>query len=71
MDIHNRIHRKLSEPKTLNEAFQLSQTTSPEEKYFNALTLLEQWNSEYARTHATETPHIAAIHAIKLEIDLQ
>jgi hypothetical protein len=71
MDIHNRIHRKLSEPKTLNEAFQLSQTISPEEKYFNALTLLEQWNSEYARTHATDTPHIAAIHAIKLEIDLE
>ncbi len=59
MDIHNRVHRKLSEPKTLNEAFQLSQTISPEERYFNALTLLEQWNSEYARTHTPDAPHIA------------
>ena len=68
-DIYDRTHRKLTEPKSLQEIYTMSQTVSPEERYNNAILLLEQWNSEYAKSK--NMPHTTQIHAIKLQMDLE
>jgi hypothetical protein len=46
-DIYNREHKKLSEPKSMQEYFDIAKEVSEEERYNNALTLLQQWNRNY------------------------
>ena len=70
-DIHDRTHKKLQEPKlSLEQAFQQSLQITPEERYNSAITMLEQWNSEYARKASKENRNYSAILAAKMEIDV-
>ena len=41
-DIYDRTQRKLMEPKTLQSVFDLTKNHTPEEKYNNAISLLEK-----------------------------
>ncbi|RPH76321.1 MAG: hypothetical protein EHM77_09320, partial [Planctomycetaceae bacterium] len=70
-DIYDRAQKKLMEPKSLQEAFHLSQQMTPEEKYNSATTMLEQWNSKYATMHSKDTPHVAPVHAVKLVMNME
>jgi hypothetical protein len=46
-DLGDRAHKKLMGPKTVQELYNLSKTVSPEEKYYSAIRLLDQWNDKY------------------------
>ena len=46
-DPYNRTHRKLMEPKSVQTWYDLTKDTSSEERFNNAITLLEQWNKDY------------------------
>ena len=70
-DLFDRSQRKLTEPKSLQEAFDLSQQHTPEEKYFAAISLLEQWNSKYARENSSCQPNQMSVHTAKLTVDLE
>jgi dUTPase len=71
-DIYDRSHKRLMEPKNITQMMQLYQKETPEERYHNAISLLEQWNSEYARKHKSDPPsHVARINTTKLTIDLE
>ncbi len=39
--------RKLMEPKSVQTWYDLTKDTSSEERFNNAITLLEQWNKDY------------------------
>jgi len=70
-DLHDRTHRKLAEPKSLQDVYNLSQTITPEQKYYAAITLLEQWHSKYARENAPVTANITSLFAAKTAVDLE
>jgi len=69
-DIYNRTHRKLNEPKTLQQAYDITKKITPEQKYYSALNLLEQWNKEY-RKPDNPPPNQLPIFSAKLKIDLE
>ncbi|MEG1724594.1 MAG: RNase H-like domain-containing protein [Anaerovoracaceae bacterium] len=54
-DLHDRKHKKLMEPKTVQELFDLSKTVSDEQRYYNAIRLLEQWNDKYIKSEMVRT----------------
>jgi dUTPase len=70
-DIYDKSIRRLSEPKTLQNIFDLSAEITPEEQYNSALTLLDQWNSSYAQTHKQPFPNNISVNAAKLKLDLE
>lgn len=70
-DLHDRSHKKLMEPKTIQEAFDMSKSITPEERYHSALVMLEQWNSEYARKHSQAPLHLTHLFAAKLTLDVE
>jgi len=70
-DLYDRTHRRLMEPKTLQQAFDLSKEITPEQKYYSAVTLLEQWNSKYAKENAPVTANIVSLFTAKAAIDLE
>ena len=60
------------DPKSLSSIFDFYKTKTPEERYNNAVTLLEQWNSEYAKKHIKNPPpHHLPILATKLQVDAE
>jgi hypothetical protein len=62
--------RKLMEPKSIQQMFTLSQQITPEQKFHNALLLLEQWNSAYAQQNQVFSNQVQ-VNALKMQIDLQ
>jgi hypothetical protein len=58
------------EPKTLQNVFDFTATFTPEEKYNAAISLLEQWNSDYAKRYGKNQPNQISVNAAKLKIDL-
>jgi dUTPase len=72
IDIYDRSHRKLQDPKTLQAVMDIASNMTPEEKYNNALIMLEMWNSSYARTQGQlPSEKDQYLHNIKLKIDLE
>lgn len=69
-DIYDRAHKKLMEPKTLQQVFDLTKDYTPEQRYYDAITLLEQWNSEYACKNGSN-PNQVQMMNINLSIDLE
>jgi hypothetical protein len=67
-DLHNRTIRKLNEPKTIQNFFDLSKHYTPEEKFNSAIALLEQWNQNY---YKSDKPQHFLLAKAKLEIDLE
>ena len=47
LDTHDRRMRKLMEPKSVQQWFDVAKGATSEERFFNALRLLEQWNFDY------------------------
>jgi hypothetical protein len=48
-DLGDRKHRSLMEPKNVQELYDMAQKVTPEEKYYSAIRLLDQWNDEYIK----------------------
>ena len=48
-DKHDRRMRKLVEPKSVQQWFDISQGATSEERFYNAIRLLEQWNDTYEK----------------------
>jgi hypothetical protein len=48
-DLGDRKHRSLMEPKPIQELYDMAQKVTPEEKYYSAIRLLDQWNDEYIK----------------------
>jgi len=46
-DTHDRRMRKLMEPKSVQQWFDIAQGASSEERFYNSMRLLEQWNFTY------------------------
>ncbi len=53
-DLHDRRQRRLMEPKTVQDLFDLTKTISDEERYYSAIRLLEQWNDKYIKTETSQ-----------------
>ena len=70
-DIYDRTQRKLMEPKTLQSVFDLTKNYTPEEKYNNAISLLEKWNSEYNKENGRKNISQAHVFSAKLQINLE
>jgi hypothetical protein len=70
-DIYDRSHRKLMEPRTLQSVYDESSTLTPEDKFYNAVTMLEGWNSDYAKKYGKTPPHLNHIQSKKLLFDVQ
>jgi dUTPase len=71
-DLYDRRHKRLMEPKSLQATYDFHQKITPEERYHNAITLLDQWNSQYAKEHPNKPPNFSQpIYAIKMSIDLE
>jgi hypothetical protein len=70
-DIYERKIRKLNEPKTLQDVFDFTSHFTPEEKYNSAISLLEQWNSEYARKNSKDQYNQIAVNTAKLQLNLE
>jgi len=71
-DIYDRTHRRLMEPKNLNQIMKLYEHETPEQRYHSAIALLEQWNSDYAKRHKNQQPeHYATLNTAKLMIDTE
>jgi hypothetical protein len=51
-DLHDRTHKRLMEPKSVQELYDLSKTVTDEERYYTALRLLDQWNDKYLETES-------------------
>ena len=49
MDTYDRKMRKLAEPKSVQTWFEIAKGATSEERFYNAITLLEQWNRNYNR----------------------
>jgi hypothetical protein len=65
-DLYDRRHKRLMEPKSLQATYDFHQKITPEERYHNAITLLDQWNSQYAKEHPNKPPNFSQpIYAIK------
>jgi hypothetical protein len=47
MDTYDRKMRKLAEPKSVQTWFDIAKGATSEERFYNAITLLEQWNKNY------------------------
>jgi hypothetical protein len=65
------------EPKTVQELYDLSKTVSPEEKYYSAIRLLDQWNDKYIEqkdkkqdTSDYDKWKQTRINAAKIQLDL-
>jgi len=69
-DIYDKTMRKLMEPKSVQVWYDETTSQTPEEKYFHALKLLEQWNYETERLEKLPT-HWTKIHINKLEFDVE
>ena len=52
-DTHDRRMRKLAEPKSVQEWFDVAKGATSEERFYNALRLLEQWNFDYDKAKST------------------
>lgn len=52
-DIYNREHRKLMEPKTVQENYNDSLNVTPEQKFYCGIKMLEQFNDQYLRSWAS------------------
>jgi hypothetical protein len=52
-DTFDRKMKKLSEPKSVQQWFDIAQGATSEERFYNAVKLLEQWNSNYERDKQT------------------
>ena len=52
----------------LFRSFDLSKNYTPEEKYNSAITLLEQWNSEYARQNGQQNLSQISVTTAKLQL---
>jgi hypothetical protein len=48
-DTFDRRMKKLSEPKSVQQWFDIAQGATSEERFYNAVKLLEQWNSNYEK----------------------
>jgi len=70
-DIYDRAHRKLMEPRTLQQAYDYSKKITPEQQYYSAIALLEQWNSRYASQHASQHANSAEILSASGKLDLE
>jgi hypothetical protein len=46
-DTHDRRMRKLSEPKSVQQWFDISKGATSEERFYNSIKMLEQWNENY------------------------
>jgi hypothetical protein len=46
-DKHDRRMRKLSEPKSVQQWFDIAKGATSEERFYNSVRLLEQWNDNY------------------------
>jgi dUTPase len=76
-DLGDRSHKKLMEPKTVQELYDLSKTVSPEEKYYSAIRLLDQWNDKYIEQKDKKHDVTdydkwkqARVNAAKIQLDL-
>jgi phage/plasmid-associated DNA primase len=68
-DLHDKSIRKLGEPKTVQQAFDLTKNYTPKQQYFSALSLFEQWNSNYAKQQ-TNFPNQSKLNSTKLKLEL-
>jgi len=60
-DIHDRVQKRLTEPKSVQTEYDDSLKITPEHKYYCGLRLLEQFNDEYLRStsHLLHDPQTA------------
>jgi hypothetical protein len=69
-DVYDRTLKKLSEPKTMQEFFDITRTVSEEERYNNALDLIHQWNREYICDNNTIYMNNIKINNVMNTIDM-
>ena len=61
-DTFDRRMKKLSEPKSVQQWFDIAQGATSEERFYNAVKLLEQWNSNYEIEKKAEKPTACHLH---------
>lgn len=53
-DLYDKQQRRLMEPKTVQQLFDLTKSMSDEQRYYNAIRLLEQRNDKYIKDNAPQ-----------------
>jgi hypothetical protein len=51
-DLHDRTQRRLMEPKSVQQLFDMTKTMSDEQRYYSAVRLLDQWNDKYIKSES-------------------
>ena len=69
-DLYNREQRRLMEPRTVQEFFDLTKEISEEECYNNALKQLRRWDSDYNERNSIYADNMKVRNA-KLTIDVK
>ena len=70
-DIFDRTQKRLTEPKSMREFFDISKEVTEEERYNNAITLLKQWNAKYNGKQETMYSNMKEVVGTKLAIDFK
>ncbi|MEI7489024.1 MAG: reverse transcriptase domain-containing protein, partial [Chryseobacterium sp.] len=69
-DLHDRTHRKLNEPKSVEDIYNLSSLQTAEQTFHSIQVTLKQWLSEYA-TVAFRSEKQAQLLQLKVAIDIK
>jgi len=69
-DPYSRTHKKLMEPKSVQTWYDLTKDTSSEERFNQAITLLEQWNREYVDREEVIPNYMIEVNKAALTLEL-
>jgi dUTPase len=69
-DLYDRTHRKLNEPRTIQEVYNMSKRKTPEERFYNVQSMLEEWLRDYVRNQKPRQ-HTTPVFKSKLAVDIR
>jgi hypothetical protein len=69
-DLHDRTHRKLNEPKTVQEVYNMSKRKTPEERFYDVQNMLEEWLRDYVKNQKPRQ-HTTSVFKLKLAVDIR